>query len=263
LAAFTRPPGPRMLLSDSQIDALDERMNQNITISAANCMASRQCANALLNERYSWRGYEQVHLPTLESMTHLPLTASQDGEVIGTLTLAIDSPAGLNCDRAFGEEVDYLRAKGAKLCEFTKLAVDSSFGNDQVLAAMFHVAYLAADSLADCDTLLMEVNPRHVRYYVRMLGAQVIGGQRSNASVNAPAVLLSMAFSDVRRRIDERAGNPRPAGEGRSLYSLFFSRDEERAIVSRFPDRMSCGDTGSSFGFRLPQAHVEAAPVHH
>ena len=40
------------------------------------------------------------------------------------------------------------------------------------------------------DYVVIEVNPRHVRYYERMLGFEVIGPERMNPRVEAPAVLL-------------------------------------------------------------------------
>ena len=235
---------------------------RHISIAAACSPASRFAANRLLKERYNWRGYDNVSLPHSESITHFPLTATHEGIVIGTLTVGVDGPMGLNCDRAFASEVDTLRRAGAKLCEFTKLAIDPSFGGKHVLAALFHVAYLAADRLTDVDTLLMEVNPRHVRYYCRMLGATVVGDERANEQVNAPAVLLSMAFADVRDKIDAIAGSPKLVGGERSLYSLAFNCQEEEAIVSRLIRRAPLGDDEAPFGFRLPRAQIAVGADH-
>lgn len=237
-------------------------VSRSFTIAAASSPASRYAANLLLKERYNWRGYDNVSLPQPESITHFPLTATHEGTVIGTLTVGVDGPMGLNCDRAFAPEVDSLRQTGAKLCEFTKLAIDPSFGGKHVLAALFHVAYLAADRLADVDTLLMEVNPRHVRYYSRMLGATVVGDERTNQHVNAPAVLLSMAFADVRDKIDAIAGSPNLVGGERSLYSLAFNRHEEEAIVSRLIRRAPLGDDEAPFGFRMPRSQIAAGADH-
>ena len=58
-------------------------------------------------------------------------------------------------------------------------------GRQRVLAALFHVAYIVAHRIRGYDTLVMEVNPRHVRYYERMLGARAIGEPRW-LSVAAP-----------------------------------------------------------------------------
>lgn len=262
LADFVLPTAPSFPMLPAVLPLTDNHARRSISINAAGTHASRCSAHALLNQRYSWRGYEEVSMPHADSVSHFPLTATQDGQIIGTLTVGLDGSSGLNCDRAFEAEVQLLRDQGARLCEFTKLAVDASFGGKHVLAALFHVAYLAADRLGKVDTLLMEVNPRHVRYYMRMLGARVIGDVRANTQVNAPAVLLSMAFRDVRGKIDDIAGSPHCVGGERSLYSLAFTRQEEDAIIDRLTRRGPSGDDVTPFGFRLPKAQMAAGGEH-
>ncbi|NLZ41707.1 MAG: long-chain N-acyl amino acid synthase, partial [Comamonadaceae bacterium] len=159
-------------------------------IESADSFIVRQSANRLLSERYGWRGYHAVSLPVNQTTNRTTLTAIEDAATIGTITVGLDDSTGMNCDDVFGGELDALRRAGRRLCEFTKLAIDPMTGNRRVLAALFHVAYIVAHRLRGRDTLVMEVNPRHVRYYQRMLGANVVGGERTNRSVNAPAVLL-------------------------------------------------------------------------
>ena len=83
------------------------------------------------------------------------------------------------------------------------------------------------------DSLLIEVNPRHVRYYERMLGFRVIGSQRMNRRVNAPAVLLCLDFSHAQAQIEKLGGQPELALHDRSLYPYFFSVEDEAGIVGR------------------------------
>jgi hypothetical protein len=88
--------------------------------------------------------------------------------------------------------VQDLRDSGRSICEFTKLAMDSVLGSKRVLASLFHVAYIYAYRVKGFDCLLIEVNPRHVRYYEKILGFRVIGPKRTNRRVNAPAVLMAL-----------------------------------------------------------------------
>lgn len=202
-------------------------------IESADSFIVRQSANRLLSERYGWRGYHAVSLPVNQTTNRTTLTAIEDNATIGTITVGLDDSAGMNCDDVFGDELDALRRSGQRLCEFTKLAIDPMTGNRRVLAALFHVAYIVAHRLRGRDTLVMEVNPRHVRYYQRMLGAKVAGGERTNRSVNAPAVLLSLGFGYIAERIREFGGRPECAGAERSLYPLAFTADEESGILAR------------------------------
>jgi hypothetical protein len=95
------------------------------------------------------------------------------------------------------------------------------------------VAYIVAHRIRGFDTLLIEVNPRHVRYYERMLGFKVLTGERLNTSVNAPAVLLATDFSYIMAQVGEFGGQPERAANERSLYPFVFSMKEEAGIISR------------------------------
>lgn len=197
--------------------------------------SERAAAGALLARRYAWRGYHTVTLPRDQTGWRTTLTAhAGDDTPIGTLTLEIDGgPQGVSAAAAFGPEVGALRGQGLRVAEFTRLAVDSSPHSQRVLAGLFHVAYIVAHQLRGCDTLLLEVNPRHVRFYERMLGCDVIGPQRQHPGVQAPAVLLSAPFAYIRAQIRAYAGSGEMAGKVRSLYPFAFSSADEAGILAR------------------------------
>lgn len=202
-------------------------------IRSADSFVVRRDANHLLQERYAWRGYHAVSLPSDQTTNRITLSAVEGDETIGTITVALDGPEGLSAEDAFADEVCALRDQGLRVCEFTKLAIDPVSGSKRVLAALFHVAYIVAHKLRGYDVLVMEVNPRHVRYYERMLGARVIGEQRLNRFVNAPAVLLSIPFEYIQEQIAISGGQPELVPGDRSLYPYAFSRREEEGIIGR------------------------------
>ncbi|RVT48105.1 N-acyl amino acid synthase FeeM domain-containing protein [Rubrivivax albus] len=206
----------------------------------------RTAAGALLAQRYAWRGYRTVTLPRDQTGWRTTLTAHGRGDTpIGTLTLELDGgPEGLSAAAAFGPEVEAMRARGLRLAEFTRLAVDTGVHSTRVLAGLFHVGYIVAHRLRACDTLLLEVNPRHVRFYERMLGCQVVGDERVHPGVQAPAVLLSAPFAYIRAQIRAHAGTAELAGNARSLYPFAFAVDEESGILARLLQAQ--GRTGTS-----------------
>jgi hypothetical protein len=224
-----------MLVQDPRIDLLPDGPAgpRRFKIKTADSQERRSRVNSLLKDRYGWRGYQQVSLPTDPSVQRFSLSAVEDDVVIGTITVAFDNPGRLGADEAFGAELDALRAEGRTLTEFTKLAIDPLSGTKRVLATLFHVAYIVAHRLRGYDMLLMEVNPRHVRYYERMLGARVLAGERINKAVNAPAVLLGSEFSAIKAKIGEFGGQPELASHERSLYPFALSLREEAAVISR------------------------------
>lgn len=228
-----------MLVLDPPIDLLPDGAPgpRRFKIKAADSESRRGLVASLLRSRYLWRGYRVGDPPPVSPSQRFTLAAIDNQHTIGTITVAFDGPGKLGADDAFAPEVDALRAQGLRLCEFTKLAIDPTVGTKRVLAALFHVAYIVAHRLRGYDALLIEVNPRHVRYYERMLGCRVIGEGRVNRSVDAPAVLLTVDFAYVMQRIGEFGGRPEASSTERSLYPFAFTLTEEAGIITRMRDR--------------------------
>lgn len=239
-----RGAGGHMLVQDPRIDLLPDGPAgpRRFKVKTADSQERRGRVNSLLKDRYGWRGYQQVSLPTDPTVNRFTLTAVEDDVVIGTITVAFDTPGRLGADEAFAPEVAKLRAEGRRICEFTKLAIDPVVGTKRVLATLFHVAYIVAHRIRGFDMLIIEVNPRHVRYYERMLGLQILAGERINKSVNAPAVLLGAEFAHIMAQIGEFGGKPETAARERSLYPFALSLREEASVLSRMQAKQRIQD---------------------
>jgi len=203
-------------------------------IRGADSAGQRSSANVLIRKRYEWRGYGAPSLTQTQMSNRFTLTATDHDAMIGTITVGLDDNEPLQAQDTFAPEIDALRAAGHRLCEFTKLAVDTQASSRQVLASLFHVAYLLAHRIQGCDTLVIEVNPRHVAYYRRLLGCTVLGAERTNQRVNAPAVLLKLDLHYAREQIALLGGRSGLPMDGqRTIYPLFFSAAEETGIIGR------------------------------
>lgn len=232
-----RLPYLRSHLSDQPVlaEVVDEAVNPRlVTIRAADTDGHRSSANILVHRMYATRGYTTA-FGASASPNVMTLVATDRHETIGTISVGFDSPNGLLADDLFLHEIDELRAQGRWICEFTKLAMDHVVQSKRVLASLFHTAYIWAHRLMDFDDVVIEVNPRHVRYYQRALGFTVMGPERLNRRVEAPAVLLRLDFAHAREQIDRFAGRPELGAGERSLYPHFFSAKEEAGIVARLP----------------------------
>lgn len=192
----------------------------------------RNKASMLVKKMYAWRGYK-IAWNARHQPNRITLVASHGASPMATISIGFDSPTGLLVDELYKPEVDALRARGARLCEFTKLAVDGAIRSKRVLAALFHISYIYSHRLNDFTDLLFEVNPRHVRFYEQLLGCKQYGPERHNARVNAPAVLLHLEGSHVTEQIKRFGGQPEKARAEKSLFPYFFSEAEERGIMGR------------------------------
>jgi hypothetical protein len=229
-----------MILGTEQPIEFNTQEDQRLfKIKTAKTDGQRSSATVLINRMYASRGYRTSAVHDEPPPTRITLTATESEATIGTITVGFDSPSGLLVDELFAAETAALRDAGRRICEFTKLAMDTIVQSKRVLASLFHVAYVCAHRLLDCDDLLIEVNPRHVRFYERMLGFTVCGPERMNPRVNAPAVLMRLRLEHARDQINRFAGWPERAEGERSLYPLFFSAPEEASIFGRLRGRES------------------------
>ena len=103
----------------------------------------------------------------------------------------------------------------------------------RLFASIFHVACIYAHRIKLLQNILIQVNPRHVRYYEAMLGFKVIGAERHNLRVNAPAVLLSLDLCSAEEQINNFGSRPELSGTERSAYPCFFSANDEAGITTR------------------------------
>ena len=192
----------------------------------------RERTHSLVERRYAWRGYS-VSPPEFDSSGRLTLSASVEDTTVATISAGLDSAKGMYVSALYPDVVQDLRGQGRKLCEFTRLAVDESVRSRAVLGAIFHVANMYVFNLHRCTDVLVEVNPRHVLFYQRMLGFQRAADERLDPAVNAPAVLLRLDLGYSAMEIARLGGRRKVASRERSFYPYFFAADEEAEIVGR------------------------------
>jgi hypothetical protein len=193
--------------------------------------ANAKDAGALIERRYASRGYQTK---TQSADPHLfTFVGYDEGKVVGTVSIRLDSEQGLGADSLYKAEIDELRTEGCTICEFTRLAIDERAISKPVLAGLFHTAYLYAAHVRGIEFAVIEVNPRHVVFYRKALGFEPIGPERMNTRVQAPAILLCVPFTTIAEGLSEYAGNPQAPGANRSLFTYGFSADEEKGILRR------------------------------
>lgn len=194
----------------------------------------RSSASYLISKMYGWRGYAPSSPDaTKTASAGITLVASDAERALATISIGFDSARGLVVEQLYPHEIRALREESARLCEFTKLAVDGADRSREVLAMLFHVAYMYARRLNRCTDIVIEVNPRHVRFYERMLGFAPSGPERLCPRVGAPAVLMRLQLQHAEEQIARFGGGRKSDCTTRTLYPYFFSPEEENGIVGR------------------------------
>jgi len=217
-------PDPRRLASEPQANLFKVRL--------ANTEERQSAASYLIQRRYAWRGYAIDEQPR-PAPSRITIAAHDEAGTAGTVTVGLDSGDALFVDGLYREEANALRRQGRRLAEFTRLAIDNNVHSKQLLAALFHVAFIYARRIHGCTDLLIEVNPRHQSFYRRMLGFEALGSMRADPRVGAPALLLRLCLDYAKQEIGRLGGNPNLGATTRSLYPYAFAGREEVLIERR------------------------------
>ncbi len=237
IATFASPGGLRdMCIGERGTSpSLDHPLDvQVFHIRMANSAGRREAASLLIRKMYGWRGYA-VEAGASHETNKITLYAETGGVVVGTMSLCLDSNSLLPADENFGDELDDLRAQGRRLCEPSKLAIDKGV-TKRVFASLIHISYIYAHNIHGYTDYVIEVNPRHVMFYKRMLGFADFAPERNCTRVGAPAVLLRLPLSEMGAQIRKWGGLMEQHGEERSFYPYFFPVRDEPGITSRLTD---------------------------
>jgi hypothetical protein len=157
--------------------------------------ADLAAAAALVEHCYGRRGYPAQRPQSTTGET--TLLASWAGRLVGTVTVRCGVTQRLHAETGFAEHVGALREQGCRLIEYTRFAIDrdalARAGQDIDLAfeLIRRALRLGRVSLEATDAVI-EVNPRHVRYYQRAFGFRAFGAERRCERVGAPARLLHL-----------------------------------------------------------------------
>lgn len=235
IVSFEASPGLRdLVVGEGKGEALlDHPLDQQIFhIRMANSQGRREAASLLLKKMYGWRGYA-VDPNVAHAPNKITLFAETGGVTVGTMSLCLDTPEiGLPADENFRDVLDELRGGQRRLCEPSRLAIDKGVSK-RVFAALIHISYIYARNIHRYTDYIIEVNPRHVMFYKRMLGFRDFGDVRQCTRVGAPAVLLRLELEYMGEQIRRFGGLMETHDSERSFYPYFFPTWDEPGITGR------------------------------
>jgi hypothetical protein len=206
-------------------------------IRVANDLESRRKAYQLVYKLYLEKEYAKPHpskmwlsiFDALPETTTLLVERTDSGVAVGALTVVFDSPLSLPADRLYQPELDALRASGRRIAEVVSLGIaEEAQAGSLVLVKLFNFAYFIARGIRSSTDFVITVNPRHVRFYERLMLFAEAGPERGYDKVGgAPAVLLRLDFdvAEEQRRPERTEGHPR------SIYNQFRAVAEEPDMV--------------------------------
>lgn len=204
----------------------------DVTVRIARTGHDLHLAEWLVKERYAWRGY-QLPTPHVHHPLRKTFLASSGDRLLGTLSILLDSKAGLVADALFKQELDGHRRLGRRVCELGKLAISQAGNSREVATALFNMAYLYGRTIHRVSDTFIEVNPRHVSFYRRLLGFDVAAKGLHCPRVDAPAILMHLDVAHADRQISQLTTSGCPARKtgSRSPYSSFLTVQQEESLI--------------------------------
>jgi hypothetical protein len=118
----------------------------------------------------------------------LTVVAYHGTKEVGTIT--VNTQDSLPFEEIF--DCEMAKDPNFKGAELTRLAIDEDYRNNkEILLGMFNLIFAYSSFVKNCSHLVIEVNPRHVKFYERILGFTAVAENVSCPRVRgAPAVLL-------------------------------------------------------------------------
>jgi len=167
-------------------------------------------ARNLVRERYASRGYEfkdptnadaRAESQRERSSQEITFLVESGQTTVGTLTLGLDGAHGLRAEEEYRDVIDRYRDAGCRVCELTRFALAEHVDSKAVLASLFYLAHSVGRTVHDVTDVFIEVNPRHVAFYSRVLGFVVAAGEKFCERVRAPSVLLQLELEALELRL--------------------------------------------------------------
>lgn len=171
-------------------------ITRSIEVKIASTESEWRQAFELAATNYQARGYETPGANRLRFTPYhaLPdtviLIAKHEDEVVATFSIVQDNELlGLPMEDAYAEEIAELRRKGRRLFEATTLA-DKGLNHREFMQVFLTLIKLSMQyhTYHGGDAYAIAVNPRHRKFYTKIVGFVPLGPLRTYAAVqDAPA----------------------------------------------------------------------------
>lgn len=192
----------------------------------ARTAAEYEDAFALVHAAYLFTGIQEHASPNgMRIVAQHPLSESTvivayEGEqLVGTMTVIQDSPAGLPIAKEYPETVGRLRARGARLVEYAALAVIQRCWHSGVTQLLSMAAYNFARRYLGATHTFIGVNPKAAPFYRAVFNFQELAAGQRHTELRAPVVGLLQDMHTVEDFL--RAKYKKPMQSGRLSVEHF------------------------------------------
>lgn len=202
------------------------------TVSIARTVDEYEDAFRLVRIGYVYQGYLPMRSPELRIYDQhvLPesvvLVAKHRGDVVGTMTLTLDSPAGLPLDKDYPEELAELRRGGEKLVEYGALTVLRPHQKSGVTVLMNMAATWLSHNLLGAERVVIGINPKAIAWYRAAMTFSTFTAPRNHADLEAPVVGMTQDLEE--NRAFQRRCFRQPLSTGLMAHEHYYEKLPEQ-----------------------------------
>lgn len=159
----------------------------------------------LLSVAYMYQGYQNMRTPEMRITEQhvLPeatvFVAYEGEQMVGTITVTADSPAGLPLDADFGDELAQMREAKARVVEYGSLAVVRRCWSSGVTTLLNIAAHWFTTRYLEATHCVIGVNPKAAPLYRALYGLRPLAGTRVHADLAAPVVGMTQQIAAMER----------------------------------------------------------------
>ncbi|WP_375754367.1 hypothetical protein [Corallococcus exercitus] len=222
------------------LSRIDPASLSRVSVKVAESPAELEAAARVLHEGYVHRGLISPRPEGVQVTPHLllpstvVLVAKVDDEVVGTVSLHVDSPLGIPLDKTFADVMGGLRAQGRRLAEVGALCITRRHRNVGVVYLLNKMVYRTS-ALLGVDDMVMTVHPDAEVMYRSFLPVERVGEPRryQGLSEKALGICLRLRVKDAPRELLQRFGS-RPSLA--NPYHFYIVREEPGFQFPAEPD---------------------------
>lgn len=145
------------------------------------------------------------------------IVAYEGAQLVGTITLTLDSPANLPLAKDYPEELAKLRKPNRVLVEFGSLAIVKRLWHSGLNNLLSMAAVYVAHNIQKATHIVMGINPKAASFYRAVYGFQKLGGKKGHNELIAPVLAMQVNLCHLRSHLKRHFKKP--------LSSKFFPHE--------------------------------------
>lgn len=216
---------------------IDEAELDGLMVKVATTVDEHEQASRLVHTSYLRRGiiHEQSSGVWITAHGLLPSTvvfvAKFGAQVVGTLSLIVDSNVGLPMDKICAKELAPLRGLGRRIAEVGALCIEEHRRGLGIALLLNKIMFRCAHELLGVQDLVIAVHPDAACQYEAVLRFVSLGGVRSYPGLTRTALAVPLRLDleraeEVLARVFGKLG-----ADPRSPYYIYFIRQDPQIVL--------------------------------